>query len=54
MRLSDDQIFDLIWLRPQIDCGLLGLTRPQAMRSPTSSARDRAYDAEKISRCRRT
>jgi len=49
-RLNDDAVFDLFCLLSQIDCGRLRLTRPRAMRSPTSFLKDSAYGAEKISR----
>jgi hypothetical protein len=50
VRLNNDAVFDLFCLLSQIDCGRLGLTRPRAMRSPTSFLKGSAYDAEKISR----
>ena len=54
IHLNADQIFDLICLLPQIDWVRLGLTRQRAMRSPTSFSKVSAYEAEKISQCRRT
>src|SRR4051794_30121184 len=49
MRLSDNKIFDLISLLPQIDCGPLGLTRPPALRPP-HLRRDRAPTTRRKSR----
>jgi len=54
IRLNDDAIFDLICLPPQIDYGLLGLTRSRAMRSPASFSKNSAYGAEKFLHWRST
>jgi len=54
IRLNSDAIFDLICLPPQIDYGLLGLTRSRAIRVPRAFSKNSAYGAEKFLHCRST
>jgi hypothetical protein len=54
IRLNGGEIFGLIWLPLQIDCGHLGLTRPRIMRPPPRPSQETKPTArEKMGRARK-